>query len=307
MWLWSRYLPYCKKRKYIRMGIMKNVLITYFSQGGTTEKTAKHIARGLTNENCKVDLSNLIDKNNIDIHSYDAIGIGFPVYIYRIPFIVTDFIKSLPDLNGKPFFIFILYGTIPGNAGTEARKMLSRKGGKEIGYSKYKGKDYFLGFLQKGYLFSPDNPSNKELETAVALGQNLAENINTLDYIPSSFESGPGSLYTLQKLMTLRPFGKYFYRFFYNVDKKKCTRCNICVTKCPVDNITTSSKGYPKFGSKCISCWYCELSCPSGAITSPLDWIVMKPLLHYDVKQALKDPSIEKASIKIENGKIVRL
>lgn len=62
---------------------------------------AHSITRGLIDKKYSVDLHRIQGNTSIDISSYDAIGIGFPVYIYRIPFMVKDFIKTLPELNGK--------------------------------------------------------------------------------------------------------------------------------------------------------------------------------------------------------------
>jgi len=91
----------------------------------------------------------------LEINSYDMIGIGSPTYIYRPPFSVIEFIKNLPNLDGLPFFTFVLYGTTPGRTGNVLRNLLTIKEAKEIGYAKFKGADYFVGYLQRGYLFSP--------------------------------------------------------------------------------------------------------------------------------------------------------
>lgn len=95
---------------------MKKVLIAYFSQGGTTAKIATKITQGIKNNNYDADLYNIQDGKPPDIKQYAILGVGFPVYAYQPPFIVTDYIKTLPDLNGMPFFIFLLYGADPGTA-----------------------------------------------------------------------------------------------------------------------------------------------------------------------------------------------
>jgi flavodoxin len=92
---------------------MKKALIAYFSQGGTTRSVSEQILKGLSEEQIQVDLYDIADGPIFDISSYDMIGIGSPVYIYRPPFKVVEFIKSLPDLDGLPFFTFVLYGTKP--------------------------------------------------------------------------------------------------------------------------------------------------------------------------------------------------
>lgn len=286
---------------------MKKVLISYFSQGGTTEKTAKEIGRGLTDEKCRVDYHKITGNGQVDISQYDAIGIGFPVYIYRVPFIVSDFIKKLPPLDGKPFFVFLLCGSIPGNAGTVARKMLSGKGGREIGFSKYKGYNRFLGFLKRGYLFSPEHPTKEELENACSFGSGLARIVNGASYTPPPYDTRPDVVYTLERFLSMRLFNKYFYRFFYKADRKKCNQCGLCVKVCPANNISLSKEGFPVWGSSCISCWYCEMMCPKEAITSPIDWPGMKLLVSYNLWQSRRDPSIEHVPAALKNGKIIRL
>ena len=81
-----------------------------FSQGGTTRSVSEKIAKGLNGQQFQVDLHDIVEGPLTDINSYDMIGIGSPVYIYRPPFKETEFIKSLPDLDGRPFFAFVLYG-----------------------------------------------------------------------------------------------------------------------------------------------------------------------------------------------------
>ncbi len=96
---------------------MKKALIAYFSQGGTTARIAKEISKGLGNREYEADLYSITDESIPDIKDYDLIGVGSPVYIFRPPFNVLEFVNQLPDLNGLPFFVFMLHGTHPGTAG----------------------------------------------------------------------------------------------------------------------------------------------------------------------------------------------
>ena len=181
---------------------MKKALIAYFSQGGTTRSVSEQILKGLSEEQIQVDLYDIADGPIFDISSYDMIGIGSPVYIYRPPFKVVEFIKSLPDLDGLPFFTFVLYGTKPGTTGNVLRNLLTIKGAREIGYAKFKGADFFVGYLQRGYLFSPDNPNNNELEIANSFGREIATNFSDNNYIKPDMDSGPGLVYTIENLIT---------------------------------------------------------------------------------------------------------
>ena len=74
---------------------MKKVLIAYFSQGGTTLSITEQILKGMEDKQFHVDLYNMAYGHPPDIRDYDMLGIGSPVYIFRPPFIVTQFIKNL--------------------------------------------------------------------------------------------------------------------------------------------------------------------------------------------------------------------
>jgi flavodoxin/NAD-dependent dihydropyrimidine dehydrogenase PreA subunit len=216
---------------------MKKVLIAYFSQGNTTKAVAKNISTGVESKQFHVDLYNIADGDPPDIDGYDMIGIGSPVYIYRPPFNVMKFIKTLPELNGRPFFVFILFGTKPGDTGNLIRDALTHKGGKEIGYKKFKGADFYLGYLQRGFLFSPDNPNKNELEIATNYGQEIVNTFSEDNYVKPDRDCGPGIIYTIENLITKKILVKYVYSYFFKADMEKCNSCGICIKECANNNI----------------------------------------------------------------------
>ena len=286
---------------------MKKVLIAYFSQGGTTAKIAKQIAQGIKDNNYDVNLYNIQDGKPPDITQYDILGIGFPVYIFRPPFNVMDYIKTLPDLNGMPFFLFYLFGVIPGTAGNVVRMALSKKGGKEVGCSHYRGEDLFIGYLKRGYLFSPGHPTEEELNKAYTFGGDVILHATVKRYAKPPYEPQPFLIGNIERLVTIRPIVNQVYSHFFIVKKEKCNSCEICIKKCPTRNITMNEKGFPKWGRNCISCWYCEMSCPSGAITSPADWFIMSPFIKYNIKKSLSEPSVDNVKVTFSNGKMKRI
>jgi flavodoxin/Pyruvate/2-oxoacid:ferredoxin oxidoreductase delta subunit len=277
--------------------------MVYFSQGGTTRKIAEKISDGLNQGQYQTDLHNLVDGPPPDIKDYDMIGIGSPVYIFRPPFNMLDYIKSLPDLNGLPFFVFLLHGTNIGFAGNMLRKTLEGKGGKEIGYTYFKGADYFIGYVQRGVLFSPENPTEEELKSAEQLGRDIASNVSENKYVKPDKDPFPPVVYAIERMITNRFLTKQVYSRFFKVEKEKCTVCNICLELCPMGNIALDATGFPEWDRNCNFCFYCEMKCPEDAISSPVDWLIFAPLINYNISFASKDPTIDQVRVSHTKGK----
>jgi len=286
---------------------MPRTLMVYFSQGGTTRKIAEQISNGLEERQYQSDLHNIIDGPPPEIKDYDMIGIGSPVYIFRPPFNMLDYIKSLPELNELPFFVFLMHGMNIGFTGNIIRNILERKGGKEIGYTYFKGADYFIGYVQRGVLFSPDNPTEEELKSAKQFGLDIVSHISEKKYVKPNKDPFPPVVLSIERMITNRFFTKHIYSRFFKVDEKKCTVCNICLEQCPKNNLTLNANGFPEWGRDCNFCFYCEMKCPEDAISSPVDWLIFAPFINYNIRFASKDPSIGQVRVVHEKGKTTRI
>lgn len=286
---------------------MKKALIAYFSQGGTTAKVATEISNGLRDKGYDADLYKIGDEPFLDVKGYDMIGIGSPVYIFRPPFNVMDYVRKLPDLNSLPFFVFMLHGTHPGTAGNILRSALKRKGGREVGFSCFKGADYFVGYVQRGILFSPDNPSSNELERARLFGKQSAQFALGAGYVKPPKDPLPPAVYSFERMLTMRFMTNHIYSYFFKADNEKCSSCGLCIKICPQKNISLDQDGMPSWGRRCIFCGYCELKCPEDAITTPVDWTVFAPLILYNIHHAKNSPSIEHIPVVHRKGKTKRI
>lgn len=287
---------------------MKKALIAYFSQGGTTERIATEISNGLHAKGYVAELYSITDKiSSRDVKDYDLLGVGTPAYIARPPFNVMDYVKSLPNLQGLPFFVFILYGVDQGTTGNIIRKELAGKGGREVGYKKFKGADRFVGYLQRGVFFSPDNPSQKELEQARQFANNTVGYIKGNRYSRQPKDPLPFAAFSFERFLTMRFIIRYFFSYFFKADKKKCSSCGLCVKKCPQQNIKLNQEGIPQWGHDCILCFYCELNCPEEAVTTPIDWPVFAPLINYNIYLGKNHPSVEWVPIVHRKGKTKRI
>jgi flavodoxin/Pyruvate/2-oxoacid:ferredoxin oxidoreductase delta subunit len=288
---------------------MSKSLIVYFSQGGTTARTAESIAAGLHTAGYQVDVCHLIDKQPPALDGYDLLGIGMPVYAFRPPFALTDYVESLPHLAGLPAFTFVLYGTLHGDAGTAMRRLLARKGAREVGYFTCRGDDYFLGYIKLGYLFSPDHPTAEELAQAEAFGQEVAARAAGQAYAPPAEDAPPGAVYRLERFSINRWLVEQVYSRLFRLNKAKCTAgCDLCVQGCPTGNIMKNQEDHPAWGRNCLFCLYCELHCPEDAITSAMDWPLFAPFFRYNIRHVTRNPSLEDyVRVKHSQGRTLRL
>ncbi|HTG00144.1 MAG TPA: flavodoxin domain-containing protein, partial [Nitrospirota bacterium] len=212
---------------------MTKCLVVFFSQGGTTRRIAESIAKGIRSGDIDVNLFNIKDGQLPDLKKYDVLGIGSPTYYFRPPFIVSDCLDNLPDLSGKKVFTFILHGTYPGDAGNRVRRALKNKGGSEIGYSRYYGADYFLGYVKQGYLFSPDQPKPEKIGEAEQFGRELAARVAGKPYTQQDYDPAPAVIYRLQRVLLSRFLIRHQYSRLFGADKKACSACGLCMKLCP--------------------------------------------------------------------------
>ena len=153
---------------------MSKCLIAYFSQHGTTAEVAERIAEGLRAAQYQVDLHSIKHDQAVQIYDYSLVGIGSPVYFCTMPLNVRAYLSSLPQLNGVPAFVFVLYGCDPGATSTMIRRALVRKGARDLGFYRCFGAEVNYIFLNRGYLFSPGHPTTEELAQAEAFGHEVA-------------------------------------------------------------------------------------------------------------------------------------
>ena len=265
------------------------VLIATFSQTGTTEAVAEVITAGFESTGATCTHIRIGRDAIPDVDQFDLIGIGSPAYVFRPPFAVTDFLKSLSPMRGKPFFTFVLYGTYPGATGNRIRRRLRRKGGVDLGYFKAAGADRFIGYLKAGVLFSPGHPDKDELEAARSFASDIAERVRRYAEdgtapSPEPYDPATPAIYALERSFLNRLFVRSVLSRGFSADDN-CTSCGICVDRCPTDNISLLGP-VPSWGRECLLCGTCEMVCPVGAVHSPYDWAVNRAVVRLNIWRA---------------------
>jgi flavodoxin/ferredoxin len=283
---------------------IRKVLIATFSQTGSTLQVAEEISKGLQSMGCDVDYYVINGKQLPKTDDFDIIGIGTPAYIFRPPFIVSDFVNSLPDLKGKSFFVFTLYGTFPGDTGNYIRRKLRKKHARDVGYFLCHGADYFIGYLKRGYLFSPDSPSNFELGAAQRFGKVVMRRFESSIDETEKYDPPINPIYAFERLTTNRRSSKLLYKLFKVSDR--CNGCGICIKLCPTHNIVADHKHKPVWHNQCLLCVTCELKCPRDAITSAFDLGLLSPFMNYNIRMA-RQKKIPYTRVRHAEGKTVRV
>lgn len=286
---------------------MNSALIVYFSQRGTNGRIADVISTGLREAGYHIDLWNLRDGPPPSPHGYNLLGIGTPTYYYRPPFIVTDYLNSLPNLSGIPAFVFVVHGAYRGNTGNSVRRILRFKGAREVGYFYCYGADYFLGYLKEGCLLSPDNPTAEELDRAGIFGREIPVRLAGAPYVRPDDDPQVALVYRLERFLANRMIARHIYSRLFRVNARCRPDCDLCIKQCPVHNIQRGTNGKLVWGRDCLLCLSCEMNCPEDAITSPVSWPLFRPFMIYNTWQATRDPSLDNARVVHKRGLTRRL
>ncbi len=155
---------------------MAKALLIYYSQSGTTAKIAQYIAAGISaQDNWDVDQCNINKQTCPNVQDFDLIGIGSPVYYFNPVPDIRRFLSRLPDLKEKPVFIFLAYGTNPGNAIVRLHKIIAEKGAIDAGAIICRNANFILGYHKSEKPLTLDQVSSEELSVAINFGKKLAD------------------------------------------------------------------------------------------------------------------------------------
>lgn len=285
-------------------------LIVFFSQTNSTKKIAKTIGKTIAAYNWDVDFKNIKYDKIDNLREYDMLGFGTPVYYYRLPFLVKDYLKSLPDLKNKVVFSFISYGSYYFDVPVKIENILKEKNTVNIGFFAARGVDKYLGYLKQGALFSDGHPNKRELTQAEKYARLLIESYELKSSLKNKYsyksEAGKNVVYNCESLLTMRWLINNFYSSLFSSDES-CIGCGKCVKECPLDNIVLNKRKRPEWGNNCELCLICEMVCPVQAINSAVDMKFFRPILKYNVKQAIKDGDINYTEIEYKDGKILKI
>lgn len=233
-------------------------MILYFSGTGNSGYIAKRTAQIIGGE--AVDLFDRIrskDCSPIDANG-ETVTVCAPTYAWRIPHILTDYLKKTPIENCRGIYFLMTCGDDIGNAEKYLRKLCNQIDKEYMGCAYFRMPENYIAMFtapndeQAERIIAKSEKKITETAEAIARGEKLPRiEVNTVGRLKSGIVNTA------------------FYALYVKADKfyatEKCVSCGKCEKLCPLANITVTD-GKPVWGKDCTHCMACICKCPAEAI-----------------------------------------
>lgn len=244
-----------------------SVEIYYFSGTGNSLVVARDIAEKINGK--IIPVVSLLDQEIIHTNA-DVIGFVFPIYDYKPPNLIYQFIKKITNINSKYIFAVGTYGIILLGAMKKIEQHIKACGG-ELS-SGYVVKMPHNGIGKKNISNDEQNKMFKRWRIKLEI---ISENINSrkkekpeVMNIPVHFILS-GLIF--EAMLPLLNLLWHVIRKGWNslsfTSNNKCDGCGICMKICPVNNIEMVDNK-PKWFEHCALCFACLQWCPKEAINA---------------------------------------
>ncbi|MBF0484187.1 MAG: EFR1 family ferrodoxin [Candidatus Omnitrophica bacterium] len=235
-------------------------VIYYFSGTGNSLDVAQGLAKSFINEDVEIINLSTIHIHEFKILSSDRIGIIFPIYMGRMPIMVSNFLEKLVADKSKYVFAIATYGGLAGDVIQQVKTKL-----------KIRGIKLSAGFLVKmPENFIPFFGAIPEAEQQKLFQRKDRKISQIAHYITKKKKGHFENDFFLINMLYSGFIGKMGQKMIPTADKNfwttdKCNGCEICCKICPADNIIIRNER-PVWKHKCELCLACLQWCPLEAI-----------------------------------------
>jgi ferredoxin len=227
--------------------------IYYFSGTGNTYWSARKLAERLGDAEL-LPISREIRLPELRIEAEAAVFM-FPAYAYGAPVMVRRFLEKA-EIHADYLAALVSYGTSPGGALAEVRRVLRRKNLALHYAGRIPGVENFIPIF--GSPRAQTRETRLALQEAATEAAALAIRSRTHNKVAAirPFSSLVSSLFRFARPGMARLFRR----------TESCTACGLCARMCPAGAITMTQEG-PVFQDTCENCQACLNFCPCRAIT----------------------------------------
>lgn len=260
---------------------MSNV-IYYFTGTGNSLAVAKSIASQLGDTKLlKIDSR----QTQKDAAEYERVGFVFPVYYYKMPVFMEEFVKNLKLASQQYLFGVATYGGARGLSLVSLRELLNSMGYSLNGeFSVLMPGNYIVQYgafpdIFNNYLIKISDKKIKNISSSVR------QKIKSEPADPRSFERLYLKGEKQERNIHNQRLGFAAKDKGFSADEN-CSGCGTCSAVCPVQNITMT-EGKPEWNHRCEQCVACIQWCPKNSINYEDKTQKRKCYTHKDI--ALKE------------------
>lgn len=235
---------------------IQSVKQIYFSPTGTTKTIVENICKGLDISNTeKIDLTKPMARSQpLQTNDNELLVVGVPVYMGRVPAIVTDWLNLL-NAHQTPVVCVVVYGNRDyDDSLLELNDILVKQGCVVVAGAAFIGEHSFSSSEMPVAIGRPDiNDINKAVDFGRQINKKLSSDL---------FSTGKSAL----NIPGSFPYGRdtKVWSIDFIETNDQCNNCGLCVENCPVDAIDPSDVSFIDI-EKCITCCACIKNCPQHA------------------------------------------
>lgn len=243
----------------------QRTLVLWYSQTGQTRRYARLIGCILKGKGLAVDACDMQEFDKNLLSNYDLIIVGTPVFYYDTPANVSEWLETIPSLQGTPVAAFVSFGGPEGNqhnASTHLLDLLADKGGVPVGRDAFRN----IASYPTPNWNSPNQISGRHLPNAVTFDQVRRFTADVMERIARGETISVGYEMALREGLRWLPLVWLNKKAIskHTVDAPKCIGCQTCVRKCPTKAIDPSRQTVDR--DKCLACFGCLNNCPADAV-----------------------------------------